>query len=142
MINSEIALPDNFAAIVRLADEMRLLPQIELPTDHYFNVDGMYGRVCHFNTGDIAVGKVQKKPHFFIVIKGCFMVGKQRCEAGTVIVGEAGKNRAVIALEDSICMTVHRSKKLILDEIERQLIKPDRKALFDSSNKLKSKELT
>ena len=135
-------LPDSPEAIARLADEMRAFPQIELPTDHYLNVDGMYGRVCHFNVGDTAVGKVQKKAHFFIVIKGCFMVGKRRCEAGTVIVGEAGKNRAVTALEDSICMTVHRTKKTVLNNIEKQLIEPDARALFTADNKLKVKELT
>lgn len=136
------SLPESPEAIARLADLMRGIQQIELPTDHYRNVDGMYGRVCHFNAGDTAVGKVQKRSHFFIVIKGCFMVGKQRCEAGTVIVGEAGKNRAVTALEDSICMTVHRTKKTELRNIEKQLIEPDDRALFTAENKLKVKELT
>lgn len=136
------ALPDDPEAIARLADAMRAMPQIELPTDHYLNVDGMYGRVCHFNAGDTAVGKVQKRAHFFIVIKGSFMVGKQRCDAGTVIVGEAGRNRAVTALEDSICMTVHRTKKTLVGNIEKQLIEPDKRAMFTAENKLKVKELT
>lgn len=135
-------LPSTRESIGVLADEMRKHPQIELPTEHYYNVDGMYGRVCFFRKGDLAVGKVQKKPHFFLVIKGCFMVGKDRCEAGTVLVGKAGANRAVIALEDSICMTIHKTKKTNVSNIEKQLIEPDPKAMFDASNKLKVKELT
>lgn len=90
----------------------------------------------------MAVGKVQKRAHFFIVIKGCFMVGKDRCEAGTVIVGKANANRAVLALEDSICMTVHKTKLEDLEKIEKKLIKYDPKALFTAENKLKVKVLT
>lgn len=134
-------LPEKLDAIRTLETEMRKMPQIELPTDHYFNVDGMYGRVCHFNAGELAVGKVQRFAHFFIVIKGCFMVGQQRCEAGTVIIGRPNANRAVLALEDSICMTVHRTKLTDLEKIEKKLIIRDRNAIFAASNKLKVKEL-
>lgn len=134
-------LPVDKVALKVLEQEMRAFPQIELPTQHYTNVDGMYGRVTEFKAGELAVGKVQKKKHFFIVIKGCFMVGKERCEAGTVIIGKAGANRAVLALEDSICMTVHRSKKTKLEDLEAQLIHRDPNAIFGPDNKLKVKEL-
>lgn len=120
----------------KLEEAMRSMPQVELETDHYF-ADGMYARVLKRPAGTLIVGKVHKREHFYIVTKGKVQVGKDIYEAGTVIVSEPGTKRAVLALEDSICMTVHRTKKRNLEKIEAQLIEPDTKALFDSSNKLK-----
>ena len=127
--------------VLQLENAMRELPQVELPTDHLF-ADGMYARKVFFKAGIVAVGKMHKRGHFFIVTKGKMQVGREVYEAGTVIVSKPGTKRAVMALEDSICMTVHRTNKRNLDKIEKELMEPDHKALFDASNKLKVKELT
>lgn len=119
-----------------LEDAMRLMPQVELETDHYF-ADGMYARVLKRPAGTLIIGKEHKKEHFYIVTKGKVQVGKDIYEAGDVIVSKPGTKRAVLALEDSICMTIHRTKYKNLDKIEKQLIQPDTKALFDAENKLK-----
>ncbi|MGE5623009.1 MAG: hypothetical protein ACM3WS_07640 [Bacillota bacterium] len=125
--------------IKRLEAEMRKLPQIELQTDHYF-ADGMYARVVARPAGTVIVGKVHRKEHFYIVTKGSVQVtsdeGVKTLTAGSVLVSKPGTKRAVVALEDSICMTVHRTDKTDLSEIEEQLIEPDQEALFDSRNKL------
>jgi hypothetical protein len=122
-----------------LENIMRTMPQMELQTDHYF-ADGMYARVLFRPAGTLIVGKVHKKEHFYIVAKGCVQIGKEVLHAGTVLVSQPGTKRAVLALEDSICLTVHRTKKRNLDKIEKQMVEPDKLALFDASNKLK--ELT
>ena len=126
-------------SILELENIMRTMPQMELQTDHYF-ADGMYARVLFRPAGTLIVGKVHKKEHFYIIAKGCVQVGKEVHKAGTIIVSSPGTKRAVLALEDSICMTIHRTKKRKLDQIERQLIEPDAKALFTAENKVK--ELT
>jgi len=128
-------------SILELENIMRTMPQVELRTDHYF-ADGMYARVLSRPAGTLIVGKVHKREHFYIIAKGKVMVGKEVYEAGTVIVSKPGTKRAVLALEDSVCLTVHRTKKRNLDKIEKQLIEPDSTALFDARNKLKAKELT
>lgn len=125
--------------IKRLEAEMRKLPQIELETLHYF-ADGMYARVVARPAGTVIVGKVHRKEHFYIVTRGSVQVtsddGVKTLSAGCVLVSKPGTKRAVLALEDSICMTVHRTDKIELGEIEEELIEPDHEALFDSRNKL------
>lgn len=119
-----------------LKEYIRQMPQVELPTDHFF-ADGMYARVLARPAGTLIIGKKHKREHFYIVCKGKVQVGKEIYEAGMVIVSKPGTERAVLALEDSICLTVHRTKKRNLDKIESQLIEPDEDAMFDSRNKLK-----
>lgn len=108
----------------------------------HFHADGMYCRVAFRKAGVTIVGKVHKREHFYIVSKGAVMVTNgddepQTHMAGTVVVSQPGTKRAVFALEDSICMTIHRTDKTDLDEIEEELIEPDALALFDAHNRLK-----
>lgn len=131
--------------LVRVMEQtMYRLPQAELVTDHYF-ADGMYARVLFRPAGTLIVGKVHKREHFYIVAKGKVQVAmddgvKVFC-AGAVLVSQPGTKRAVLALEDSVCLTVHRTNKKNLKKIELELIEPDERALFDSTNSLKKKEI-
>lgn len=122
--------------ILNLENIVRTMPQLELQTDHYF-ADGMYCRVVARPKGALIVGKIHKREHLYIVAKGKVQVGETVYEAGSIVVSQPGTKRAVYALEDSICLTVHRTKKRNLDKIEKQLIEPDDRALFNAQNKLK-----
>lgn len=128
------------SAIVALQEAMRALPQIEFETIHKF-ADGMYARILPRAAGVLIVGRVHKREHFYIVTKGRVQVaddnGVNEYEAGTVLVSQPGTKRAVLALEDSVCMTVHRTDLTDLDAIEAELVEPDETALFDARNKLK-----
>jgi len=42
-----------------------------------------------------------------------------------------------LALSDAIGITIHKTDKTDLDEIEAELIEPDETALFDSGNNVK-----
>jgi quercetin dioxygenase-like cupin family protein len=125
------------AAVEALQRIMLTMPQVELPTSHYY-ADHMYLRAVFRKKGTVIVGKIHKRQHFYIVAMGKVQVGKEVYPAGTVIVSEPGTKRAVLALEDSICMTVHHTNKRNLSKIERELIEPDETALFDSENKMKA----
>jgi quercetin dioxygenase-like cupin family protein len=126
-----------------LQREMLKIPQLELQTNHYF-ADGMYAREVIRPAGCLIVGKVHKKEHFYIVTKGRIAVttdeGVREISAPAVIVSKPGTKRAVLALEDSVCMTVHRTDNTDIDVIEAELVEADDIALFDAHNRLK--ELT
>lgn len=137
---SEISADSMRGKVVALQKEISKLPQVELETKHYW-ADGMYARSIFRPAGTLIVGKVHKKEHFYIVMHGLIRVttdeGVKDIQGPCVLVSKPGTKRAVYALEDSTCMTVHRTDKTELDEIEQELIEPEAEALFDSANKLK-----
>ena len=126
--------------IDRLQAEMVKMPQAELVTEHFFS-PGMYCRRVYRPAGTLIVGKVHKEPHFFMCAKGEIIawteVGMRKLQAGDVVESKPGTKRVTLAVTDAIGVTVHRTDKTDLDEIEAELIEPDDAALFDSSNKLK-----
>ena len=131
--------------VMALEETMRSMPQVaDMQTDHYF-ADGMYARKLSRKAGTLIVGKVHKKEHLYIVTKGSVRVTSddevRTLTAGDVIVSKPGTKRAVLALEDSVCMTVHRTDKKNVVKIEKELIESDPEALFDSNNQLKMIEV-
>jgi quercetin dioxygenase-like cupin family protein len=131
--------------IERLQSEMAAMPQAELVTEHSFS-PGMYLRKVFRQAGTLIVGKVHKEPHFFLCAKGEIIAwtetGMRHLYAGDVVESKPGTKRVTLAVTDAIGITIHRTDKTDLDDIEAELIEPDTAALFDSSNKLKLKELT
>jgi mannose-6-phosphate isomerase-like protein (cupin superfamily) len=126
--------------VERLQAEMLKLPQVELPTDHFF-ANGMYARRLFRPAGTLIVGKVHKHEHFYMLMFGRLRVttdgGVREIGPGEIIVSKPGTKRAVLALEDSCAVTVHRTDSTDLDEIEAEIIEPDGTALFDARNNLK-----
>ena len=111
---------NDLVKIHHLEDAMRNMPQAEVETDHYF-ADGMYARVLKRKAGTLIVGKVHKKEHLYICTRGLVQVYMynevKMMSAGDLIVSKPGTKRAVLALEDSICMTVH---PLIVPQLEQK----------------------
>ena len=126
--------------VERLQEQMAVMPQAELVTEHQFS-PGMYMRKLYRPAGTLIVGKVHKEPHFFLCAKGEIIAwtesGMKRLQAGDVIESKPGTKRVTLAVTDAIGITIHRTDKTDLDEIEVELIEPDPSALFDARNKLK-----
>lgn len=126
--------------INRLQGEMVNMPQVELPTEHYFS-GGMYCRKVFRPIGTLIVGKVHKQDHLFMCVMGEIIAwtenGMKTLKAGDIIESKAGTKRVTLALTDAIGVTVHKTENTDLNEIEAELIEPDETALFDSSNKIK-----
>jgi len=117
------------------------MPQANLQTEHYFSESGMYCRKVFRPAGTLIVGKVHKQHHLFLCAMGEIIAwtenGMKRLQAGDVVESKPGTKRVTLAVTDAIGVTIHRTDKTDLDEIEAELIEPDNTALFDSSNLLK-----
>ena len=61
----------------------------------------------------------------------------KKLQAGDVVECQPGTKRVTLATQDSIGVTIHKTDKTDLDEIEKELVEPDNTALFDSGNNLK-----
>ena len=119
-------------------------PQIELETKHYF-ADGMYARELFRPAGTTIVGKVHKKEHFYIVLSGEVTIAGDEVVTVVgpkVLISKPGTKRAVYAHTDAVCLTVHRTDKTILEEVEAELVEPDETSPFLPGNKLKQELLT
>lgn len=62
---------------------------------------------------------------------------RKRVQAPYICVSDPGTKRATYAHEASLCVTVHRTDKRSLDDIEADLVEPDDTALFNAHNELK-----
>ena len=140
-MSKELASHIGRNAINALQEAISTMPQADLPTQHFF-ADGMYCRFLPRPAGTLIVGKVHKKEHFYIVCCGTIQVtngegAAKEITGPAVIVSQPGTKRAVLAITDATCLTVHKTDKIDLDEIEEELIEPDNLALFDAHNNLK-----
>ena len=126
----------------RIKTAMQALPNVELETLHFW-ANGMYARVVIRKADTTVCGAIHKHEHFYIITKGKVAVTDGMSEAkiyesGDVIVSQPGTERVVYAIEDSICMTVHKTDKTDLAEIEAELVEPDENSPFTIGNKLKA----
>ena len=116
------------------------LPQYQPITHHYF-ADGMYCREVFREAGTLVVGAVHKKEHFYIVVSGTVSITDGLSESSEVtgpkvMVSQPGTKRAVYAHTDAVCITVHKTDKTDLDEVEADLVEEDPKSAYLSGNTL------
>jgi hypothetical protein len=114
--------------IERLQKALLQLPPAAVETNHYF-ADGLYARELFIPKGMCIVGKVHKKDHFFMISKGRLSVTMDdrvvELVAPVLVVSQPGVKRAGYALEDTICITFHRTDLKDLAEIEDELVEYD-----------------
>lgn len=132
------------STIERLQEAVSKLPQFIPETDHYF-CEGMYLRWVFRPAGTLVIGKVHKKRHFYLVIQGAVEVaggpdGPKRMTAPALVISEPGTKRAVYALEDSVCITIHRTDETDMAAIEAELVEDDPKSMYGPGNTLKQLE--
>ena len=140
----------SLSSIEKLQAMMISMPQwdAEKNTSHFFS-EHMYCRVLFRPAGTLIVGKCHRKSHFYIVCSGTILVtdgiGEAKEYIGPCVIPSVpGTKRAVLALTDATCLTVHCTNETELDKIEAELIEEDETAMFDSHNHIKQtiKELT
>jgi hypothetical protein len=128
-------------AILRLQEALLQLPQVPLTTGHFF-CNGMYIRILLIRKGCAIVGRVHKQEHFFMVLSGDISIANGEASVrfkGTScpLVSKPGVKRAGLAHEDTLVMTIHRTDKTDIAEIEEEISEPDPNSAYLPGNVLK-----
>ena len=133
------------AGIEALESGLRMLPQYEPETKHYFH-GGMYCREVYRDAGVLVVGKVHKKEHFYEIVSGRVKItgGNEVVEAGagTLFLSQPGTKRAVFALEPTICRTFHRIESDNVEDAEKELVEDDDTSMYLAGNSVRQEVLT
>jgi hypothetical protein len=102
------------------------LPEVDFPLWHSF-APGVYLRTIFLPKNSLIVGKIHKHAHANIVLSGHVRVyteheQEQEFIAPLQMISKPGTKRVVLALEDTMWMTIHPTKSTDLAEIEKEVI--------------------
>lgn len=102
----------------------------------------MYCREVIRQAGTLVVGAVHKKEHFYVVVSGTVSITDGNSEAKEItgpriLVSQPGTKRAVYAHTDAVCLTIHRTEKTDLAEVEAELVEEDPTSYYLTGNTLK-----
>ena len=97
-----------------------------MPLKHSF-APGVYVREIFIPKGTVLTGKIHRHAHPNFLMKGEVIVvtengGRERLRAPRSMISEAGTKRAIIALEDTVWITVHATSETDLQKIEDYVI--------------------
>ena len=128
-----------------LQRELSKLPQYEAPTEHIFH-GGTYCRQVWRPADCVIVGKVHKKEHFYMVVFGTVRItdgdgATVEVTGPQLILSKPGTKRAVYAVTDALCMTIHRVESKTIEDVESELVEDDPNSMFTIGNKVKLSEI-
>src|SRR5438132_1119749 len=124
--------------IERLTEVLRALPPAELKTKHYW-INGIYVREMFLPAGTVAVGKIHKVEHVFMVTAGTVVLVHENgapvtVEAPYIVTCAPGTRRAATALTDVTMIGVYRTDERDIEKAERELIVDDPGAALNHLN--------
>lgn len=97
------------AKVVALEEEVKKLPQVEMPPTHYF-AQGVCAREITIPKGVVLVGRVHHQSQINFIMRGDISVttpeGVKRVQGPHVIVSPAGTKRVGYAHEETVWITV------------------------------------
>jgi hypothetical protein len=98
----------------------------EMPLKHSF-AEGVYVREIFIPKGHILTGKIHKHSHPNFLMSGEVIVvteerGREHLKAPLSMISSPGTKRAIIALEDTVWITVHVTNETDLEKIEDYVI--------------------
>ena len=136
-----LPLVDRVADLQKAVSQM---PQYEPMTDHIFH-GGMYCRQVFRHAGVLVVGKVHKKEHFYMIVSGTVAIttddGAIEVTGPYLFCSKPGTKRAVLALTDALCITIHRADSDTVEAAEDELVEEDPDSMYTVGNQLKRPEL-
>lgn len=133
--------PPTREQIVQLQSAMLPIQCAQPEPGHHF-APGMYLRELLVPAGMLLVGKIHKHAHFLFVMRGRAHVisefGRTEVEAGHFSVSPAGVKRVVLAIEDTLFVTVHVNKdnSRDLNVIEAEHIEPENLSIAQNVNEV------
>jgi quercetin dioxygenase-like cupin family protein len=109
----------------------------QFPLKHSF-AEGVYVREIFIPKGSILTGKIHRHSHPNFLMKGEVIVvtehqGREHLKAPLSMISKPGTKRAILALEDTVWVTVHVTSETDLKKIEDYVIAPSYEALEASS---------
>lgn len=104
-----------------------------LPLKHTF-AEGVYVREIFIPKGSVLTGKIHRHSHPNFLMQGEVIVvtefgGREHLKAPMSMISKAGTKRAILALEDTVWVTVHVTPETDLNKIEDYVIAPSYAAL-------------
>jgi hypothetical protein len=101
------------------------LPQAEVPVEHFFSGDGVYGRQILIRKGTLLTGKIHLFEHLNVVSYGDVTMmtvdGPKRLKGPCTLVSAPGSKKFGYANEDTLWMTLHATRETDVAKIERML---------------------
>ena len=97
-----------------------------MPLKHSF-AEGAYVREIFIPKGTVLTGKIHRHSHPNFLMKGEVIVvtedgGREHLKAPLSLISKAGTKRAILALEDTVWITVHVTNETDLEKIEDYVI--------------------
>ena len=110
--------------LLKMFEQCEKLPQIEIPLKHYFS-DGVYIREVIMPKNSFIVGKIHKTKHMNIVQQGKCLVWMNgevhNIEAPYTFESEAGTQKILKIIEDTVWTTIHATEETDIDTLEESL---------------------
>lgn len=109
------------------------------PLKHRF-AEGCYVREIFIPKGSVLTGKIHRHAHPNFLMSGEVIVyteggGREHLKAPLTMISPPGTKRAVLALEDTVWVTVHVTDETDLKKIEDYVIAPSYAALHGETAK-------
>lgn len=112
------------AKVEALADAMRQLPQLAIDLGHH-SINGMYARSGFIPAGAVIAGCTHKTDHISILVGDATLTlndSIERISGYNVLPTKAGMTRAIYANSDCWMVTICRTEKKELADIEDDLV--------------------
>ncbi len=122
---SDLATLGNMPKILELEALMKAMPQVDSPAEHY-HLSGVYCRSLFIPKGCLLTGKIHNHESIGILAQGTLRITNG--ETSTVVtapyitVDKPGIKRLGYAETDCTFITVHRSDKKTMEELEDELV--------------------
>lgn len=127
------------AAIDAMLDVTSKLPQVKLELVHLFS-EGYYARVLKIPAGILVVAKLHKTKHPVYLTEGSARIVEgdkvQHVKAPFVATSPVGTQRVIHAITNCTFMTVHKTNKTTLAEIEAEVIATSEEELCHGQSQL------